>query len=66
LTAKGAKGSGKFPYVTALPYFTTVPFNPVAFNCISADSLDTCCLNAGLQLMVINNLLNLQKRKKNY
>lgn len=31
LTAKGAKGVvANLPYVTALPYFTTVPFNPLS------------------------------------
>jgi hypothetical protein len=30
LTENGAKGVvANFPYITALPYFTTVPHNPV-------------------------------------
>ncbi len=61
LTAKGAKGVvANLPYVTALPYFTTVPFNPVPLTAIAAGQLNTgyAQYNGGLQMMVSNKLLS--------
>ena len=60
LTAKGAKGVvANLPYVTALPYFTTVPFNPVALSATNASQLNSgyAQYNGGLQLMLKNKLL---------
>ncbi|MGZ9677363.1 SGNH/GDSL hydrolase family protein [Flavobacterium sp. GNP001] len=60
MTANGAKGVvANLPYVTALPYFTTVPFNPVNLTATAAAQLNTgyAAYNAGLQSMVNANLL---------
>ncbi|MCZ8228910.1 SGNH/GDSL hydrolase family protein [Flavobacterium sp.] len=60
LTAKGAKGVvANLPYVTALPYFTTVPFNPVALSAAAATQLNAgyATYNGGLQAMVNAGLL---------
>ena len=60
LTAKGAKGVvANLPYVTALPFFTTVPFNPVALSAASATQLNAgyAKYNMGLQAMVNAGLL---------
>jgi hypothetical protein len=60
LTAKGAKGVvANLPYVTALPFFTTVPHNAVALSATQAIDLNAgyARYNAGLQLMVSNGLL---------
>lgn len=40
MTAKGAKGVvANLPYVTALPYFTTVPFNPLTTTTLGAGNV---------------------------
>jgi lysophospholipase L1-like esterase len=42
LTAKGAKGVvANLPYVTALPFFTTVPYNPATLSETQASDLNT-------------------------
>ncbi|KQO29788.1 G-D-S-L family lipolytic protein [Flavobacterium sp. Leaf82] len=39
LTAKGAKGVvANLPYITALPYFITVPYNPLTAKSLGADN----------------------------
>ena len=53
LTANGAKGClTTVPYVTSLPFFTTVPYNPVPLDAATAGSLNTAFAeyNGGLQL----------------
>ncbi|MFE3867409.1 SGNH/GDSL hydrolase family protein [Flavobacterium sp. LS2P90] len=60
MTAKGAKGIvANLPYVTALPFFTTVPYNPVPLSAAAATQLSAgyAIYNAGLRTMVTNNLL---------
>jgi hypothetical protein len=55
LTENGAKGVvANFPYITALPYFTTVPHNPVPLTAGSAAQLNDgyAQYNGGLQYMV--------------
>ena len=40
MTAKGAKGVvANLPYVTALPYFTTVPFNPLTVSVLGGGNV---------------------------
>lgn len=40
MTAKGAKGVvANLPYVTALPYFTTVPFNPLSVGVLGGGNV---------------------------
>jgi lysophospholipase L1-like esterase len=40
MTAKGAKGVvANLPYVTALPYFTTVPFNPLTVSTLGGGNV---------------------------
>jgi lysophospholipase L1-like esterase len=40
LTANGAKGVvANFPYITALPYFTTVPYNPLTTSVLGAGNI---------------------------
>ncbi|MEC5164902.1 lysophospholipase L1-like esterase [Flavobacterium sp. PL11] len=60
LTAKGAKGVvANIPYITALPFFTTVPYNPVALTAPAAAQLNSgyASYNGGLQAMVNAGLL---------
>lgn len=52
LTAKGAKGViANLPNITALPYFTTVPYNPVVLPADKAAQLNTgyATYNGGLK-----------------
>jgi hypothetical protein len=54
LTANGAKGvCATIPDVTAIPYFTTVPYNPVPLNAnqVAALNANFGMYNAGLQQM---------------
>jgi lysophospholipase L1-like esterase len=56
LTANGAKGVvANLPYVTALPFFTTVPYNAIALTADYAAQLNAgyATYNAGLQAMVL-------------
>ncbi|MEO8239477.1 MAG: G-D-S-L family lipolytic protein [Flavobacterium sp.] len=60
LTANGAKGVvANLPYITALPYFITVPYNPVPLTETLAGQLNSgyTAYNGGLQQMVTNKLL---------
>ncbi|MEA9415246.1 G-D-S-L family lipolytic protein [Flavobacterium sp. PL02] len=60
LTAGGAKGVvANLPYVNALPYFTTVPYNPAALTAPLVALLNSgyATYNAGLLTMVKNGLL---------
>ncbi|MWB93634.1 G-D-S-L family lipolytic protein [Flavobacterium sp. GA093] len=67
LTANGAKGVvANLPYITALPYFTTVPFNPVPLTEAAATQLNAgyAAYNGGLQAMVANQLLSVEEAAK--
>ena len=60
LTAKGAKGViANLPNITSLPYFTTVPYNPVALPADKAAQLNAgyATYNGGLQQMKALGLL---------
>ncbi|MET0946341.1 MAG: G-D-S-L family lipolytic protein [Flavobacterium sp.] len=60
LTAKGAKGViANLPNITSLPYFTTVPYNPVALPADKAVQLNAgyATYNGGLQQMKALGLL---------
>ena len=60
LTAKGAKGViANLPNITSLPYFTTVPYNPVALPADKAAQLNVgyATYNGGLQQMKALGLL---------
>lgn len=61
LTANGAKGvCATIPDVTAIPYFTTVPYNPVPLTAKQVAALNTNfgVYNAGLQQMQTLGLLS--------
>lgn len=74
LTAGGAKGVvANLPYINALPYFTTVPHNPVPLNAQTAATLMSAqafgAYNAGLQFAAANGLLTqaeVQRRTINF
>ena len=60
LTAKGAKGViANLPNITSLPYFTTVPYNPVGLTAEKAAQLNAgyATYNGGLQQMKALGLL---------
>jgi lysophospholipase L1-like esterase len=67
LTANGAKGVvANLPYVTSLPYFITVPYNPVPLDAVKATQLNAgyATYNGGLQAMVTNGLLTVAEATK--
>ncbi|CAM1334192.1 SGNH/GDSL hydrolase family protein [Tenacibaculum aestuariivivum] len=52
LKATGAKGViANLPYITSLPHFTTVPYNPVPLDEVTADALNQgyAAYNGGIQ-----------------
>ncbi|WP_317171598.1 SGNH/GDSL hydrolase family protein [Flavobacterium agri] len=52
LTANGAKGAvGNLPYVNTLPFFTTVPYNPVPLDATTATTLNTQLLGPLKQIL---------------
>lgn len=62
LTANGAKGVvANLPYINALPYFTTVPYNPIPLDAATVALLSGASgygtYNAGLQYAASLNLL---------
>lgn len=60
LTAKGAKGVvANLPYVNSLPFFTTVPYNPVPLDAATAALLNSgyASYNNGLLFAQSNGLL---------
>nr|WP_314895920.1 G-D-S-L family lipolytic protein [uncultured Flavobacterium sp.] len=60
LTANGAKGVvANLPYINTLPYFTTVPFNPVPLTEAVAIQLNAgyATYNGGLQYAAANGLI---------
>ncbi|KAF2332049.1 G-D-S-L family lipolytic protein [Flavobacterium nitrogenifigens] len=61
LTAKGAKGViANLPNITSLPYFTTVPYNPVGLTAEKAAQLNAgyAAYNGGLQQLKALGLIN--------
>ncbi|MEM6685526.1 MAG: SGNH/GDSL hydrolase family protein [Bacteroidota bacterium] len=61
LTANGAKGIvATLPDVTSIPYFTTVPFNPIPMDAATAAFANNAYMtyNGGLQFAVGNGLLS--------
>ncbi len=63
LTANGAKGVvANIPYVTSIPFFRTVPYNPVPLDAASVAQLNGSTgygvYNAGLQLALSNGLIS--------
>lgn len=64
LTANGAKGVvGNIPYVSTIPFFRTVPYNPVPLPAANAGQLNAgfATYNGGLQLALANNLISPQE-----
>ena len=69
LTSNGAKGVvATVPSVTSIPYFTTVPFNPVPLDAATATRLNGidgyASYNGGLDLAFSNGLITNQERMK--
>lgn len=64
LTANGAKGVvATIPNVTAIPYFTTVPYNPVPLDAATAGALNQgyAQYNQGLQLAMGGGLISAEE-----
>ncbi|MXN92047.1 G-D-S-L family lipolytic protein [Flavobacterium sp. Sd200] len=64
LTAGGAKGVVcTIPNVTSIPYFTTVPYNPVALDAATATALNAgfAQYNGGLQVARAANLISAEE-----
>lgn len=64
LTANGAKGVvANLPYVTSIPFFTTVPYNPVPLDETSAAQLNAgfAAYNNGLLFAQSNGLLSAEE-----
>ncbi|HLA54622.1 MAG TPA: hypothetical protein VK623_00855 [Flavobacterium sp.] len=60
LTANGAKGVvANLPYVTTIPFFRTVPYNPVALDASTSAQLNGgyAPYNGGLQVALSNGLI---------
>lgn len=69
LTANGAKGVvANLPYVNALPYFTTVPYNPIPLDAPTAGLLMGASgfgpYNAGLDQAASFNLITAEERDR--
>lgn len=61
LTASGAKGLvTNVPYITDLPHFTTVPFNPIPLDAATAGAVNQAYAqyNGGLQLALSGGLID--------
>lgn len=60
LTKNGAKGVvTNVPYITDLPHFTTVPFNPIPLDNTTATAVNQAYAqyNGGLQIAAANNII---------
>ncbi|MSP85288.1 MAG: G-D-S-L family lipolytic protein [Flavobacteriaceae bacterium] len=67
LSASGRKGVvANLPYVTALPYFTTVPFNAVPLNAATATQLNSgyAAYNGGLAVAQTMGLISAAEKTK--
>lgn len=61
MTANGAKGVvGNIPYVTTIPFFRAVPYNPVPLDAATAAQLNAgfAPYNGGLQVAAANGLIS--------
>ena len=61
LTANGAKGLvTNVPFITDLPHFTTVPFNPIPLDAATAGAVNQAYAqyNGGLQAAAANNIIS--------
>jgi hypothetical protein len=64
LTANGAKGIvTNVPFITDLPHFTTVPFNPIPLDAATAAVVNGAYApyNGGLQLALSNSLISAEE-----
>lgn len=64
LTANGAKGVvATLPDVTSIPYFTTVPYNPIPMDAQTAAFVNNAyaAYNGGLQFAAANNLITAEE-----
>lgn len=67
LTANGADGVvANIPNVTSLPYFTTIPHNPVPLDEATAGALNAgyAQYNGGLQVALANNLIDAEEAEE--
>lgn len=67
MTANGAKGVvANIPYVTVIPFFRTVPYNPVALDQAKADQLNSgyATYNGGLALAASNGLITAEEKDR--
>lgn len=67
LTTNGAKGVvANLPSVTAVPYFTTVPYNPVPLDAATAQQLNAgySDYNNGLALAQLGNLIDAGEKER--
>ena len=54
LTANGAKGAvANIPYVNAIPFFTTIPVNPVPLDAATANQLNTALIGPLRQVLTL-------------
>lgn len=61
MTANGARGAvTNVPYITDLPHFTTVPYNPIPLDAATAAAVNGAyaAYNGGLQLALANGLIS--------
>lgn len=64
LTANGAKGVvANIPYVTSIPFFKTVPYNPANLSSALVGALNSgyATYNGGIQIALANNLITPQE-----
>jgi lysophospholipase L1-like esterase len=67
LTANGAKGVvATLPDVASVPYFTTIPYNPIPMDQATVDALNNAYLqyNGGLQVALANGLIDAAEASK--
>lgn len=67
LTSGGAKGVvANIPDITAIPYFTTVPYNPVPLDAATASQLNSgfAAYNGGLQLAYTYGMITEAEKNK--
>ena len=67
MTANGAKGVvANIPYVSVIPYFRTVPYNPVVLDEAKVTQLNAgfATYNGGLGLALANNLITQEEKDR--
>ena len=65
LTSQGAKGVvANIPYVNTIPFFTTVPYNPLVLPQSSVDALNTAYAqyNGGLAIALANGIITAEEK----